>query len=62
MIWDRDMSITESIDGAKRKISVRYLCNIFANSVEITWHHSVGTYMTPNTERTRNWRNAKVEL
>ena len=56
------MSITEMIDGAERKTSVRYLSTIFANTVGITWHHFAGTKMTPNTERKRNWRNAKVEL
>ena len=56
------MSITEMIDGAERKTSARYLSTILANSVRISWHHSAGTEMTPNTERKRNWRNAKVEL
>ena len=56
------MSITEMVDMTERKTSVRYLSTIFANSVGITWHHSVGTEMTPNTERKRNWGKAKVEL
>ena len=56
------MSITETIGGAERRISARYLSTIFANSVRITWHHSVGTEMTTNTERKRDWGNAKVEL
>ena len=56
------MSITETIDGTERKTSARCLRTNFANSVGITWHHSTGTEMTPNTERKRNWRNAKVEL
>ena len=56
------MFITETIDGTERKTSARYLSTIFANSVEITWHHSDGTEMTPNTERKRNWGKAKVEL
>ena len=56
------MSITEMIDGTERKTLARYLSTIFANSVGITWHYSARTEMTPNTERKRNWRNAKVEL
>ena len=47
---DRSMSITETIGGAERKIAVRYLGTISVNSVGITWHHSAGTEMTPNTE------------
>ena len=56
------MSITEKIGGAERKTSARYLSTIFANSDGITWHHSAGKEMTPNTERKRDWGNAKVEL
>ena len=44
------MSITETIGGAERKTSVRFLSTIFANGVGITWHHSAGTEMTPKPE------------
>ena len=59
------MSTTETKGGAEGNNSARYLSTIFANSVGITWHHSAGTEMTPNTEeraRKENWRNAKAEL
>ena len=59
MIRDRSMSITETIDGTERKTSVRYLSTIFANSVGITWHHSTGTEMTPNTERKKELEQCK---
>ena len=56
------MSITEMIGGTEGKTSAQYLSTIFANSVGITWYHSAGTKMTPNTERKRDWGNAKVEM
>ena len=45
------MSITGTIDGTERQTLSRCLSTIFANSAGITWQHSAGTEMTPNTER-----------